>query len=113
MDEVDRQLMDRLRAVLHSLDPAQLQSIGVRLERPDPDRWVWLRDIMADVLENLGRNRAASNLRDYPFSGVHTAYSVGVTADLLAGMASAIQRRFEDRPTTATPALKGDENAQG
>ena len=88
--------LEKLKDLLNSMDPKHLSEIGVRLERPDPQRWGWLRDIMIDCLESLGRTKAASNLRDYPFSGVQTFYSMGITADLLSQMANRIEARFNE-----------------
>lgn len=87
--------MEALRQLLHSLDADQLHSLGVKMERPDPKNWVWLRDMMADSLHELGRYRAASALREFPFGGVHRTYSVGISADLLNDMAARIARRFD------------------
>lgn len=92
--------LDALRRLIRSLPADDLKTIGVKLDKPPPSDWVWLRDIMADALENLGRSRASQALRSSTFDGPVNQYSVGVNADVFAEMGRLIARKFaSEQPT--------------
>lgn len=83
-----------MRRVIQSLPPDQLEALGVKLKTPPPSEWVWLRDLMADALENLGRDRASKSLRGTTFTTQISQYPVGITAELLAEMGRLIAHKF-------------------
>lgn len=93
--------MATLRRVLHAMPADQLEAIGVKLLAPPEEDWEWVRAAMADALDNLGRTRAASALRHFPFVVAGSTYSVGISTDLLAEMGRIIRHRHTQPPEPA------------
>lgn len=72
--------MEQLRGVLLGLSDAQLETIGVSIDRPDAS-WEWLRDIFVEALRTLDRTRAANCLANADLS--RAPYSMGISRDFM------------------------------
>lgn len=43
--------LTEIRKLVESLSPEEREAIGVKIARPDPSQWEWLRDLIVESLD--------------------------------------------------------------